>query len=54
LVKFGVLNEGDISDIFITDDVDAAYNFLVDKLTYQDTSTRDLMNSMSMNSILQA
>ena len=42
----------DISDMFITDDVDAAYNFLIDKLTFKTPTTTGLNNSQSMNSFI--
>ena len=52
LVDSGVLSEGDISDIFISDDPDAAYQFLTDRLAYKPTNTKNLLNSRSMNSLL--
>lgn len=51
LAEAGVLNEADINDIFITDDVDAALNFLTDRLTFQETDTK-MPHSRSMHSLL--
>ena len=51
IVSLGVLNADDISDIFITDDPDAAVSYLIDKLTFSPPTTR-LPNSRSMNSVL--
>ena len=52
LVDSGVLSEGDINDIFISDDPEAAFQFLTERLTYQPTNTKNLLNSRSMNSLL--
>lgn len=54
IVEFGVLNAGDISDIFITDDVEAACNFLIAKLTFNPPTTRNLPASRSMHSFINS
>ncbi len=52
LVDYGVINSSDIHDLYITDDADAAFNFLVDKLTNCAPATKQFPNSRSMHSLI--